>query len=491
MHEPKNELERTQRGALATSLEALRAAARQINLSPSPWASGFLQGADHALDAVAAAMKGIGPEEFQNTRGAALIADGWKLGPFNAKTKTSPAACDSDSLSPEMRLETRAIFSVTSGYTFLAMAAIKDRDRGLEVFDHVASSRGYDPHTAIILGVSYHFENPPTMCREAPSPTFVPMSVEAQHDAHDATQENVWRDTAAQFSRDRDYYRGLVVRIGDAIGDEAYIADDGTRVEDVLCEKVPDLAIHAIEMLKMRRAQGGYIVAKTSCADALHDAQPDPTVVQSDLLRAPVAGDVLYDANHYATADGASRRVRCGRIFFADGGTVSVGFTDRDLGIYAAKDLVREPVSVVWRVDSPLKADPIPEMGHTVALDGQPDRVGYIESAMGDIVCVFPGEEPFFVSPLRLRATGKPDHWIIAAPICEPSVAPERDWGLRPCECGGEHSQAEHEINLPPLDAETAPSRPAEATSAPADVSVDPSAVETIPAPADAPSQGE
>lgn len=475
MHEPTNELERTQRGALATALEALRAVARQTNIHPSPWAGGFLQGADHALDAVAAAMKGIGPEEFQNTRGAALIADGWKLGPFNAKTKTSPAACDSDSLSPEMRIETRAIFSVTSGYTFLAMAAIKDRDRGLEVFDHVASSRGYDPHTAIILGVSYHFENSPTMCCEAPSPKFVPMSVEAQNllsqrdedaqrDIHEATQENVWRDTAAQFSRDRDYYRGLVVRIGEAIGDEAYIADDGTRMEDVLCEKVPDLAIHAIEMLKMRRAQGGYIGAKTSRADALHDAQPDPTVVQSDLLRAPVAGDVLYDADHVAEADGSPRRVRCGRVFFTDGDLVSAGFTDRDLGIYSAKDLVREPVSVVWRIDRPAKADPVPEMGHTIAFEQEPNHVGYIESARGDVVCVFPGGDSAYVSPLRIRPSGKPGHWIIAAPVCDPPSAP---------------------------DPETAPSRPAEAPSVSVDAPVDPSAVETIPAPADAPSQGE
>ena len=45
--------------------------------------------------------------------------------------------------------------------------------------------------------------------------------------------------------------------------------------------------------------------------------------------------------------DGVARRVRCGRIFFVDGDTVSVGFTERDLGIYAAKDLKREAVSVV------------------------------------------------------------------------------------------------------------------------------------------------
>jgi len=50
-----------------------------------------------------------------------------------------------------------------------------------------------------------------------------------------------WMDSAAEFARNADYYRGLVVRIGEAIGEQAYIADDGSRSEDVLCAKVPEL----------------------------------------------------------------------------------------------------------------------------------------------------------------------------------------------------------------------------------------------------------
>jgi len=51
----------------------------------------------------------------------------------------------------------------------------------------------------------------------------------------------MWMDTAAQNQRNADYYRGLVVKCGEAIGESAYIADDGVRHEDILCAKVPEL----------------------------------------------------------------------------------------------------------------------------------------------------------------------------------------------------------------------------------------------------------
>ena len=50
-----------------------------------------------------------------------------------------------------------------------------------------------------------------------------------------------WRETAAQAYRNVDYYRGLVVQIGDMFGEAAHLADDGSRSEDVLCAKVPQL----------------------------------------------------------------------------------------------------------------------------------------------------------------------------------------------------------------------------------------------------------
>jgi len=50
-----------------------------------------------------------------------------------------------------------------------------------------------------------------------------------------------WMDTAAQNHRNADYYRGLVERCGKAIGEMAYICDDGPVSEDVLCAKVPKI----------------------------------------------------------------------------------------------------------------------------------------------------------------------------------------------------------------------------------------------------------
>jgi hypothetical protein len=52
---------------------------------------------------------------------------------------------------------------------------------------------------------------------------------------------NAWYDTAAQMSRNADYYRGLVVQIGQMFGAEAYISDDGSVQDDVLCAKVPEM----------------------------------------------------------------------------------------------------------------------------------------------------------------------------------------------------------------------------------------------------------
>ena len=51
----------------------------------------------------------------------------------------------------------------------------------------------------------------------------------------------LWMETAAQNQRNTDYYRGLLERCGKAIGDRAFIADDGTHMTDVLCAKIPEI----------------------------------------------------------------------------------------------------------------------------------------------------------------------------------------------------------------------------------------------------------
>lgn len=52
-----------------------------------------------------------------------------------------------------------------------------------------------------------------------------------------------WMESAAQFSRNSDFYRGLVYEIGDFFGDAAKTADDGKVMEEVLALKVPELVL--------------------------------------------------------------------------------------------------------------------------------------------------------------------------------------------------------------------------------------------------------
>jgi hypothetical protein len=54
-------------------------------------------------------------------------------------------------------------------------------------------------------------------------------------------ERNNWCDTAARHCRNEQYYRGLVIKIGEMLGREAYVSDDGSVQEDVLCAKVPAL----------------------------------------------------------------------------------------------------------------------------------------------------------------------------------------------------------------------------------------------------------
>jgi hypothetical protein len=54
-------------------------------------------------------------------------------------------------------------------------------------------------------------------------------------------ERNNWCETAQQHCRNEDYYRNLVIKIGETLGPEAYVSDDGSVQQDVLCAKVPEL----------------------------------------------------------------------------------------------------------------------------------------------------------------------------------------------------------------------------------------------------------
>ena len=65
-----------------------------------------------------------------------------------------------------------------------------------------------------------------------------------------AKRIQAWMETSAQNQRNADYYRSLVVRCGRAMGEQAYIADDGGKHEDVLCAKVPELVEGLVAKIK-------------------------------------------------------------------------------------------------------------------------------------------------------------------------------------------------------------------------------------------------
>lgn len=112
-----------------------------------------------------------------------------------------------------------------------------------------------------------------------------------------------WQESARQYSRDADYYRDLVEQIGKAIGDVAFIADDGSVSDSVLNAKVPELVIS-------RLAEVGQLTNKVAeLEQKLRDAGkptpgPDPVLVPGDPVQAgPIVkfydGDVEIEAAGY------------------------------------------------------------------------------------------------------------------------------------------------------------------------------------------------
>jgi len=54
-------------------------------------------------------------------------------------------------------------------------------------------------------------------------------------------ERDAWIETAAQFSRNEDYYRGLLDLIAGHIGLEAFMADDGSISGSPVRAKLPEL----------------------------------------------------------------------------------------------------------------------------------------------------------------------------------------------------------------------------------------------------------
>lgn len=55
-------------------------------------------------------------------------------------------------------------------------------------------------------------------------------------------ERNNWKDSAEGFLRDVNYYRNLVLRVGQLLGEEVKVCDDGVNCGEILVDKVPEVA---------------------------------------------------------------------------------------------------------------------------------------------------------------------------------------------------------------------------------------------------------
>ena len=88
-------------------------------------------------------------------------------------------------------------------------------------------------------------------------------------------REAAWIETAASFSRSSEYYKSLVVTIGEGFGVAAQTADDGSLMGEVLCAKVPELVDTLRgDLGRCREALRNLIEAAKPCRIRVSDDQP-------------------------------------------------------------------------------------------------------------------------------------------------------------------------------------------------------------------------
>lgn len=114
-------------------------------------------------------------------------------------------------------------------------------------------------------------------------------------------EADAWMETAKQQLSNTNYYRGLVVNIGEMLGPSAYISDDGSVQEDVLCAKVPELVAElrtrAVEAEASRDKLRTALKPFADYAENLKDTPDDfhvgyylrPGILVSDCKRACAA----------------------------------------------------------------------------------------------------------------------------------------------------------------------------------------------------------
>jgi hypothetical protein len=89
-----------------------------------------------------------------------------------------------------------------------------------------------------------------------------------------ANELTAWKATASQAQANVDYYRSIVVAIGELLGPAAHTTDDGVVVPEVLCAKVLELTkarLEALQAIAEVVAPGAYQLSNNpwNCVDQL------------------------------------------------------------------------------------------------------------------------------------------------------------------------------------------------------------------------------
>lgn len=121
-----------------------------------------------------------------------------------------------------------------------------------------------------------------------PGIIYLKAALKKEQDEHERTKQRCdnWQETAAQHCRNEQFYRGLLVKIGELFGEAAKTADDGGVHEDVLVFKVVDLVEQRDALFKemagilletkrhLSKTQG-YLDVRIGCGESVHGWRED------------------------------------------------------------------------------------------------------------------------------------------------------------------------------------------------------------------------
>ena len=110
-------------------------------------------------------------------------------------------------------------------------------------------------------------------------------------------QATNWEESARQYHRNTQYYRNLLVKIGETIGSESYVADDGSISEDILCAKLPELVTALQE--EVAKAKNNLKISEEH-SDAIVDGFDK---LQKEVVRLDLALGIIRDLTEDGEVD--------------------------------------------------------------------------------------------------------------------------------------------------------------------------------------------